>query len=68
MKLTAMILVSAITTAPPALEPTATHLEPGQAVQCKAEGGCVVFNIPGLEQALNEAHAAGAREKCGRAI
>ncbi len=68
MNFESIILASAITTAPPALEPAAMHLEPGQAVQCKAEGGCVVFNIPGLEQALNEAHAAGAREKCGRAI
>lgn len=68
MKTLSLILASAITTAPPALEPAAMHLEPWQGVQCKAEGGCVVFNIPGLEQALNEAHAAGAREKCGRAI
>ena len=68
MKTLSLILASAITAAPPALEPAAMHLEPWQAVQCKAEGGCVVFNIPGLEQALNEAHAAGAREKCGRAI
>lgn len=61
MKLTAIILASTIATAPPALEP-------GQAVQCKAEGGCVVFNMPGLEHALSEAHAAGAREKCERGI
>lgn len=68
MKLTAIILASTIATAPPALELAAIHLEPGQAVQCKAEGGCVVFNIPGLEQALSAAHAAGARETCGRGI
>ena len=68
MKILSIILASAITTAPPALEPAAIHLEPGQAVQCKAEGGCVVFNIPGLEHALSEAHAAGARETCGRGI
>ena len=68
MKITALILASAITAARHALEPAAMHLEPGQGVQCKAEGGCIVFNIPGLEQALNEAHAAGTREKCGRAI
>ena len=68
MKITALILAGAITTTPPPLEPAAMHLEPGQAVQCKAEGECVVFNIPGLEAALNEAHAAGMREKCGRAI
>ncbi len=61
MKTLSIILASAITTAPPALEP-------GQAVQCKAEGGCVVFNMPGLEHALSEAHAAGARETCGRGI
>jgi len=63
-----IILASAITTAPPALEPAAMHLEPGQAVQCKADGGCFVFNVPGLEAAIQEAYDAGAREKCGRAI
>ena len=68
MKLTALILASALSAAPPALEPAAMHLEPGQAVKCLAPGGCVVFNMPGLEQALDEAHAAGAREKCGKGI
>ena len=68
MKITALILASAITAAPPALEPAAMHIEPGQGVRCTDEGGCIVFNIPGLEQALNEAHQAGMREKCGRAI
>ena len=68
MKTLSIILASAITTAPPALEPAAMHLEPGQAVQCKADGGCFVFNVPGLEAAIQEAYDAGAREKCGRAI
>lgn len=68
MKTLSIILASAITTAPPALEPAAMHLEPGQAVQCKAEGGCVVFNIPGLEAAIQEAYDAGTREKCGRGV
>ena len=68
MKITALILASAITAAPPALEPAAMHLEPGQAVQCHAPGGCFVFNVPGLEAAIQEAYDAGAREKFGRAI
>ena len=68
MKITALILASAITAAPPVLEPAAVHIEPGQAVHCKAEGGCVLFNVPGLEAAIQEAYDAGAREKCGRAI
>lgn len=68
MNFESIILASAITTAPPALEPAAMHLEPGQAVQCKADGGCFVFNVPGLEAAIQEAYDAGAREKCGRAI
>lgn len=63
MKITALILAT-LTTAPPALEPAAMHLEPGQGVRCTAEGGCIVFNIPGLELALKEAHAAGMRQKC----
>ena len=46
----------------------AMDVEPGQAVQCKADGGCFVFNVPGLEAAIQEAYDAGAREKCGRAI
>jgi len=33
-----------------------------------APGGCFVFNVPGLEAAIQEAYDAGAREKCGRAI
>ena len=68
MKIAALILASAITASPPALEPAAMHIEPGQAVHCKAEGGCVLFNVPGLEAAIQEAYDAGAREKCGRAI
>jgi len=68
MKLTALILSSALSAAPPVLEPAAMHLEAGQAVKCLAPGGCVVFNMPGLEQALDEAHQAGMREKCGRAL
>lgn len=68
MKTLSLILASAITTAPPALEPAAIHIEPGQAVHCKAEGGCFVFNVPGLEAAIQEAYDAGAREKCERAI
>lgn len=68
MKTLSLILASAITAAPPVLEPAAMHLEPGQAVQCKADGGCFVFNVPGLEAAIQEAYDAGAREKCGRAI
>lgn len=68
MKTLSLILASTITAAPPVLEPAALHIEPGQAVHCKAAGGCIVFNIPGLEAALNEARQAGAREKCGRAI
>ena len=56
MKIAALILASAITAAPPALEPAAMHIEPGQA------------NVPGLEAAIQEAYDAGAREKCGRAI
>ena len=68
MKTLSLILASAITAAPPALEPAAMHIEPGQAVHCKAEGGCVLFNVPGLEAAIQEAYDAGAREKCGRAI
>lgn len=68
MKTLSLILASAITAAPPALEPAAVHIEPGLAVHCKAEGGCVVFNVPGLEAAIQDAYDAGAREKCGRAI
>lgn len=68
MKTLSIILASAITTAPPALEPAAMHLEPGQAVQCKADGGCFVFNVPGLEAAIQEAYDAGTREKCGRGV
>ncbi len=40
MKTLSLILASAITAAPPVLEPAAVHIEPGQAVHCKAEGGC----------------------------
>jgi hypothetical protein len=68
MKTLSIILASAITTAPPALEPAAMHLEPWQAVQCKADGGCFVFNVPGLEAAIQEAYDAGTREKCGRCV
>ena len=68
MKIAALILASAITASPPVLEPAAVHIEPGQAVHCKAEGGCFVFNVPGLEAAIQEAYDAGAREKCGRVI
>lgn len=68
MKTLSLILASAITAAPPALEPAAVHIEPGQSVHCKAEGGCFVFNVPGLEAAIQEAYDAGTREKCGRAI
>jgi len=68
MKTLSLILASAITAAPPVLDPAAVHIEAGLAVHCKAEGGCVVFNVPGLEAAIQEAYDAGAREKCGRAI
>lgn len=73
MKLTphftlAELTASTTAAAPPVLEPAAAHIEPGQAVHCKAEGGCVLFNVPGLEAAIQEAYDAGAREKCGRAI
>ena len=68
MKTLSLILASAITAAPPALEPAAIHIEPGQAMQSHAPGGCFVFNVPGLEAAIQEAYDAGAREKCGRAI
>ena len=68
MKITAIVLASALGAAPPALEPAAMHLEPGQAVKCLAPGGSVVFNVPGLEAAIQKAYDAWAREKCGRAI
>ncbi len=68
MKTLSLILASAITAAPPALEPAAMHIEPGQAMQCHAPGSCFVFNVPGLEAAIQEAYDAGTREKCGRAI
>ena len=68
MKTLSLILASAMTAAPPVLEPAAVHIEPGLAMQCHAPGGCVVFNVPGLEAAIQEAYDAGAREKCGRAI
>ena len=68
MKITALILASAITAAPPVLEPAAMHLATGDAMRCLAPGGCVVFNVPGLEAAIQDAYDAGAREKCGRAI
>jgi hypothetical protein len=44
------------------------HIEAGLAMQCHAPGGCFVFNVPGLEAAIQDAYDAGAREKCGRAI
>jgi len=68
MKTLSLILASAITAAPPVLEPAAMHIEPGQGVRCTDEGGCFVFNVPGLEAAIQDAYDAGAREKCGRAI
>ncbi len=40
MKTISLILASAMTAAPPVLELAAVHIEPGQAVHCKAEGGC----------------------------
>ena len=68
MKLTAIILASTIATAPPALEPQRYTLSPARPFSARLRAAAWCSTSPGLEQALSAAHAAGAREKCGRAI